>query len=260
MRTPNIRAGLPAAVKAAVTLGLAGAAGCGFSPRGAAEDGGVDGSSGDGGDGDAASARPFCDRDDPDLRLCVTFTEGGVIDESSTGITFTTADLGFGPGRVDDAVQLKRSSVIHAAETPALDVTTALTMEAFVFPATVPSPRAGVIDNNNQWGMWIDANMRAYCTMSGSTVSGPTIAVGAWTHLACVFDGLTFRIYSDGVYFGTVNRQVPAPITGTDGTNLGQDCRPTGTGDPLEGGLDEVRIWAHARTDAELAAAAARRE
>ncbi len=238
---------------------------CGFSPSGdgsGGDGGGADGSGAtDGGDGDAGPERPFCDRDEPLLRLCVTFQDGGVIDSSASGVPFTVEDLGFGPGIVDDAVQLTPTSVIHGDEHLGLDLTTALTMEAFVNVASSPSPapRAGIIDNNNQYGMWVSANMRPYCTVGSTTVSGPTIADGTWTHVACVFDNLTYRIFVDGALFGTVNRQVPAPITGVDGTNLGQDCTAGGSGDPLTGRLDEVRIWASARSAEQIAAAAARR-
>jgi hypothetical protein len=259
-RTPIIRAGLGVAVKAGAAIALFA---CGFAPSG---EGTGDGG-GTGGDAQATTdadddatidARPFCDRDDPDLRLCITFEEGAT-DESGSGVLVDTMeDLGFGPGAVGTAVQLTSSSAIHVAESPALDVTTALTMETFVFVAQVPSNRAGIMDNNGQWGMWVGNNMRPYCTMSGSTVSGPTIAAGVWTHVACTFDSLTYRIYVDGALFGTVNRQVPAPTTGADGTNLGQDCTPTGAGDPLSGALDELRIWAAPRNDAQIAEAAAR--
>lgn len=257
-RTTFIRAGLGVAVKAAAAVGLVA---CGFSPSG---DGSIDGPPGDGqpttdaDDGDAPAGL-FCDRDNPDLRLCMTFEESA-IDEAGAGVVIDVMDnLGFGPGKVGSAVQLTSTSAIHAAESAALDVTTALTMEAFVNVVQVPVSRAGFIDNNGQWGMWLGNNMRPYCTMSGSTVSGPTILTGTWTHVACVFDNLTYRIYVDGALFGTVNRQVPAPTTGTDGLSVGQDCTAGGgAGDPLTGAMDEVRIWASARSDAQIAAAATR--
>lgn len=239
---------------------MAGLVACGFSPSGG---GGTDGPTGDGqptdaDDGDAPT-RPFCDRDNPDLRLCMTFEESAM-DEAGAGIVVDVMkNLGFGPGKVGSAVQLSSTSAIHVAETAALDVTTALTMETFAFVAQVPTSRAGFVDNNGQWGMWLGSNMRPYCTMSGSTVSGPTIAAGTWTHIACVFDNLTYRIYVDGALFGTVNRQVPAPTTGADGLSVGQDCTTGGgAGDPLTGAMDEVRIWASARSEAQIAAAAAR--
>jgi len=258
-RTRIIRAGLGVAVKATLALGLAT---CGFSPAGGG--GGDDDPDADvavdapaGIDADV-TARPFCDREDPDLRLCLTFEEGA-IDEAGAGVVVDrAANLGFGPGRVGAAVQLSSTSDLHAAESPALDVTTALTMEAFVLVAETPGNRAGIMDNNGQWGMWLGSNMRPYCTLSGSTVSGPTIAMNTWTHVACVFDSLTFRIHVDGALFGTVNRQVPAPTTGLDGVNVGQDCTPAGANDPLTGAMDEVRVWASARSDDQLAAAAAR--
>ncbi|MBZ0233878.1 MAG: LamG domain-containing protein [Deltaproteobacteria bacterium] len=258
-RTRIIRAGLGGAVKATLALGLVA---CGFSPAGGSGD------LPDAAPGDAPLTtidadeppRAFCDREDPDLRLCLTFEQGAADEAGAGAVVDRAANLGFGPGRVGGAVQLSSSSDLHVAETPALDVTTALTMEAFVLVAEAPANRAGIMDNNGQWGMWIGSNMRPYCTLVGSTVSGPTIAAATWTHVACVFDGQTYRIYVDGALFGTVNRQVPASTAGLDGVNVGQDCTPTGANDPLTGGLDEVRVWASARSDAQLAAAAARTE
>jgi hypothetical protein len=254
-RTSIIRAGLGVAVKATVAMSLAA---CGFSPSG---DGGADAtdapSTTDASDA-AISTGPFCDRENAELRLCMTFDESAM-DEAGAGVVVDVADnVGFGPGKVGGAVQLSTSSAIHVTETAALDLTTAFTMEGFVFVAQFPFNRAGIMDNNTQYGMWLGSNMRPYCTIGGTTVSGPTIASGVWTHIACVFDNLTFRIYVDGALFGTVNRQVPASTGGLDGMNVGQDCTPTGADDPLVGAMDEVRVWASARSDAQIAAAAAR--
>ncbi len=250
-----------AAVKAAVATGLVA---CGFTPSGgggSSIDAATDGDGPQVIDARDLDAVPgfFCDRSNADLRLCLTFQEGGVIDASGSNLTITATKIGFGPGIVDDAVQVDASSDIHVEENAALDVTTALTMETFVFVVDVPNPRAGLMDNNGQWGMWLGANMRPYCTMGGSTVSGPTIATGQWTHVACVFDNLTYRIFVDGSLFGTVNRQVPAPTGGVDGMNLGQDNTPMGPNDPLSGALDELRIWGSVRSPEQIAEAAGRR-
>jgi hypothetical protein len=261
-RTWIIRAGLGVAVKAGVAIGPAA---CGFSPAGGGGDDAAPTTDAAGDDGgvptsDASDRGLFCDRDDPDLRLCMTFEEGAM-DEAGAGVVVDVMQgLTFGPGPVGAAVQLTAASAIHVAETPALDLTTAMTMEGFGFVAATPTSRAGFMDNNGQWGMWIGNNLRPYCTLTGSTVSGPTIALDTWTHIACVFDSTTFRIYVDGVLFGMVNRTAAASTAGLDGANIGQDCTPTGAGDPLTGGLDEVRIWASARTDEQIAAAAQREQ
>lgn len=267
-RTSNIRAGLSAAVKAAIALFTL--AGCPFRPAGGADDGDAalpdDAATTDaeGAIDAAVDGRPvsaLCDDDDAELRLCLSF-DADVLDRSGTAAVLTTTAVGFGPGAVGAGVELGGTSVIHAGDLAAFDLTTAMTIEAFVRidAAPPPSPRAGVLDKNGEFALWIDPQFRPYCTLVGSTATATAaIAAATWTHLACVFDGTTFALYVDGVVAATVNRTAPINNTGSDGLNLGQDCRgATASGDPLRGGLDELRLWASARSAAQIAAAAAR--
>lgn len=265
-RTGFIRAGLAAAVKAAALLAVAG---CGFHPAGGDgdADAGADSAPGDpdappaiDAAADGTSARGFCDLADPTQRLCLTFAGGVLADGTSSGLAIQATEVGFGPGAVGDGLQVKSTSVVHVAETTALDIASALTMEAFVSVSAVTTTRAGVMDNNGQYGMWITPQLVPYCTLIGSTVTAPAaLAADTWAHLACVYDGASFALYVDGALVAAVNRSADITTTGADGLNLGQDCTVNGAGDPLTGGLDEVRIWAAARSADEIAAAAARR-
>ncbi len=90
-------------------------------------------------------------------------------------------------------------------------------------------------------------------TQVGASIQGSTnISDGAWHHVAVTYDGSTYTMYVDGV----------AESSGAMGTTteLGQlvVCNtapgPMGGigGKPGVGSVDEVRIWDHARTEAEV--------
>jgi len=86
-----------------------------------------------------------------------------------------------------------------------------------------------------------------------------TIAVpwGEWHHVAVSYDGTTWRLYVDGV----LDVQAEAGATPRAdsiqhfalGTSMDSMGMPQGR---FAGALDEVRVWSHARTDAEIAESA----
>lgn len=279
-RTTHIRAGLGAAVKAAL-LALAA---CTFAPAGGELDAPAvpaDAPDGDGAEPDAPAIdapatdapaidaaidapplTPLCDVNDPTQRLCLTF-EGSVTDGTGGPLQIQTSNVDFDAGAVGMGSTLGLTSVIHVGENNAIDVTSGLTIEAFVRVTAPPSQtnqRAGVLDNNGQYSLWIDPEGRPYCTLPGSTASTTTpLPLNAWTHVACVFDGATYTLYVGGVEVGQVNRTAPVPANGNDGLNVGQDCTDGGgAADPLRGGIDELRLWSVGRSPAQIAAAAAR--
>jgi len=253
---------------AAIALAAVGSAACGFRPSGLADDdptgdaaGAKDAATDDGAtidpiDGGARSA--LCDPADDTLRACFTFAGGAVTNGAGTTLSIDATQTTAAAGPVGDALGLGPTSVVHILETPALDFTTATSFEAFVRLDAAPPTggRAGIYDDNGEWGVFVDDRRRPYCTHQ--IVFGPPLELGTWTHVACVFDGATVTIYIDGAKFDMVNRTAPLAV-GADGSNIGQDSRTGGTsGDPLTGAIDELRVWSEARTPDEVAAAAAR--
>jgi len=85
-------------------------------------------------------------------------------------------------------------------------------------------------------------------------VSGATpIAPGVWRHVAATYDGVTWRLYLDGNLDAqlTVNR--PAAAASLVAATLAS--AENGLGTPagyFDGAMHEVRIWDHARTQAEI--------
>lgn len=78
------------------------------------------------------------------------------------------------------------------------------------------------------------------------------LVAGAWTHLAAVRSGATWSIFVNGqLAQSTTNALVPAVPSGIFSVGAGPDGA-----DRLIGAIDEVRLWAIARTATELAQAA----
>jgi hypothetical protein len=252
-------------------LSIVAVAGCSFRPDGAELDAGdTDGEPGidaDETDGapaidaaiDAPAVATFCNASDPDLRACFTFAGGTVTNGAGTTLSINTQNVGSTIGRVGEGIALTDSSVIHIAETAALDLVGPYTFEAFVKVGMTPpaTGRAGVYDENGELGIFINDQRQIYCT--NGPVFGPVLALDTWTHIACVYDRANVMVYVGGALFAMTPMTGDLNIATTDGGNLGQDCRAGGTsGDPLSGALDEVRIWASARSAVDIAAAAGR--
>jgi hypothetical protein len=100
--------------------------------------------------------------------------------------------------------------------------------------------------------------MAAMSTVSGSlrTAVGPTpIAAGAWHHFAATYDGTALRLYVDGELAATT-AVVTVPFSRPfQRTGLGAFTFDDGsTAGALDGFIDEVRIWDHARSGVAIAA------
>jgi len=80
----------------------------------------------------------------------------------------------------------------------------------------------------------------------GSAGSSTKLPTGAWHHVAGVYDGVTVRVYIDGVADGYTNELSGAVSTTTDSLVMNFSG--------FSGALDDVRVYARALAPAEIAA------
>lgn len=154
---------------------------------------------------------------------------------------------------------------VRIADAASLRITQAITLEAWIQPASVANSVAqdriihklGAYElvlstrytgcsfgsrGDVQWRTTVAGKIRRLC--------GGKITPGLWHHVAATFDGSTFRLYVNGTQVATgslrgllASTAEPLYLGNVGAANRG-----------LHGGLDQVRIWNRARSAAEIAA------
>jgi hypothetical protein len=156
------------------------------------------------------------------------------------------------PGRYGSALSFNGiGDLVTITESPSLQLTNAFTLEAWVKPATTLSGWQDVIYKGND-NYFLDTSGMSVAggvtTTSSSSISGSTIAVNAWTHVAVTYDGSNLRIYVNGVLSNS------APKTGT----IAASSYPLSIGGDrlyaqyFKGTIDEVRIYNRALNQTEI--------
>ena len=152
------------------------------------------------------------------------------------------------------------NSWVTVADSASLDLTTGMTLEAWIYPTETMTGWRTVM-MKEQPGSEIydlyannDSNQPVMGVFIGGTIRplnvGTTVAVNSWNHLAATYDGTTQRLYINGVQ--VASRAQTGPIT-TSSSPL----RIGGNsvwGEYFKGYIDEVRIHNRALTTGEIQA------
>lgn len=150
--------------------------------------------------------------------------------------------------------------VVTAAANSNLNITSAITLEAWVY-ATKNTGIQNVVSKSSQSintgyifprtdNGWSSAVMYLYIGGNWRTLSATFPSLNAWHHLAATYDGANMRIYVNGVLAAT-QAQTGAIATNTNALALGNQ---PGYSEYFGGSVDEVRIWNIARTGAQILA------
>ncbi|HEU5059722.1 MAG TPA: LamG domain-containing protein [Kofleriaceae bacterium] len=223
-------------------------AGCAFDSGGGAASGSPDAAAALAPADDAAAGAPDaaqlagpCPRDE-DLLACLSF-DGSTEDGSGYPITVEVAGTPtFAAGIAGQALDAAEGIDITLVETPVLDPPSPLLIELWARPDSLPAAetRAGLVDNEGQWGFFVHPGGRVSCTMAGTAAADAVLAVGTWSHLACAYDGVAIRLFKDGALVGEASAGGALSAGGTDGTAI---ARNSPSGQYFDGLVDEVRIW-----------------
>jgi hypothetical protein len=190
---------------------------------------------------DGAAAVAACP-ESTDLLACLT-SDGAAQDGSGYGNPVqVTGSASFAPGIDGQALDATSSVEVTIDETSVLDPSSALLIELWARADSFPAEggRAGLVDNEGQWGLFVHADGRVSCSMSGFLEVEAVLALGAWANVACGYDGSTLRLFKNGALAGEAAGGTALSAGGSDGTAIGHNSP---TGEPFDGLIDEVRIW-----------------
>jgi hypothetical protein len=137
--------------------------------------------------------------------------------------------------------------LVTVGDAPALDLTTGMTLEAWVYPLTLSGWRTVVLkeapgglayslyahDNAPRPAATIVANVEA------SARGTSALPLNAWTHLAATYDGSRIRLYVNGVEVGSATAS-SALVTTSGALRIGGN---TVWGEYFRGRLDDIRIY-----------------
>ena len=139
-------------------------------------------------------------------------------------------------------------------DAPVLDLTTGMTLEAWVFPTVAPTDWRAVVGKDIDRYYLMASGSSNTPTMGGTWVSGnqnlsaaSALPINTWTHLATTFDGATVRLYVNGVQVAS-RPETTALTTSTGPLTLGYNIY----GERFTGRIDEVRVYNRALTVPEL--------
>lgn len=171
--------------------------------------------------------------------------------------TWTTA------GKYGNALSFNGAfSYVTVSDSNLLDLTTGMTLSAWIYPTTINQGewRNVIIKERTGGEVYnlyanIDTNKPAVFVVGSSAPSTPVDAQGttpirlnAWSYLTATYDGVTLKLYVDGVLMGsrTLSGNL---LTSTGPLRIGGNSIWT---EFFKGNIDEVRVYNRALSQAEI--------
>lgn len=188
---------------------------------------------------------PFCDATDPDLIACYEFDDdvgvGMLEDGSSYGHDGVVLDAGAVPGVRGMALSTEEDSEVRVWNTAQLQLVAEFSVELWIYPRDVFAGEfQHIVDKDRHYTTGIATNGHLRCRTPNGLIEAPfPVAEGAWSHLACVFDGDTLTMYVNGSVAVAEPMQPEVPSNDFD---LMLGSAPDGDW-PYDGLVDDLRIW-----------------
>jgi glucose/arabinose dehydrogenase/PKD repeat protein len=149
-------------------------------------------------------------------------------------------------GKFGNALSFNGSNAhVTVNDSASLDLTTAMTLEAWVFPTTGGGWRDVIYKGPDDiYYLESSSNSGSNSPATGGTFASPLygtsgLPVNAWSHLAATYDGTTLQLYVNGAQ--VASRGVTGPITTSSSPlTIGGDLL---YGQHFAGRIDEVRVY-----------------
>jgi chitodextrinase len=199
----------------------------------------------------------------PGLVAAYSFDGGSgstVADESGNGNTGTIRGAAWTAGKSGGALSFDGSSSwVTVPDSAGLDLTSAMTLEAWVKPAALGTSWRTVLvkesPNGLAYGLYAHdggpgPSAHAVVTADKYATASTTIPVGSWTHLAASYDGSRLTVWINGNPAGNI------PLTGSV-TQSGGVLRIGGNSvwsEWFSGQIDDVRVYNRALAQSEIKA------
>lgn len=188
------------------------------------------------------------------LEACYLFEEAGqgvLVDNSGHGWDGTMNAVTAAPGYRGVGAGTSGASQITVTNLAGPPGGPEWTVMAWVKLDSYSPGRAGVINRNNDYGMFIETSHVVSC--GGNTMyvkSVKSISVGHWTHLACVRSGGKTTVFLDGQPDQSAMLTVPIPPA-QQVVVIANDSPPT-PDTAIVGVVDELLMWNTALTTPQI--------
>ena len=172
-----------------------------------------------------------------------------VTDSSGLGNSGTVSNTTWTTGHSGSALKFNgTSSWVTIAPAASLNLSTGMTLEAWVNPSTGSGWRSVILKERSgglsyalyssngasRPGGWTDNGGNDYFVLGNAAV-----ALNTWTHLAVTYDGTSLRFYTNGVLVNT-EAGIPTILQGSGSLRVGGDSI---WGEYFRGVIDDVRVY-----------------
>ncbi|HVW30878.1 MAG TPA: LamG-like jellyroll fold domain-containing protein [Polyangiaceae bacterium] len=198
------------------------------------------------------------------LVAAYNFDEGSgtaLNDVTGNGNDATLSGQTWATGKYGTGLSFEGNSYITVADSPLLDLTTGMTLSAWVKPLASSTEWPTIALKEDQGDLsYALYSQTIYAPpmlclgppsdQYSTCVSGGSVPQGDWTHLAGTYDGSVYRLYINGELVASASQTMAAGVS-TDPLRIGGDSI---WGEYLTGIMDDLRIYARPLSQSEIQA------